>query len=138
MAILEAIQANLLSPAVLFFALGLIAACDIALAPAEARFGLTEARLGLVPAMISPFVVRAIGERQARRLNELDPDGTIHTVAGKLQTGTCVRSGDGGPAANAGPVRAPFASFGTKVRSAQSAGASGLNATVRPFHVAGS
>jgi methylglutaconyl-CoA hydratase len=48
-------------------ALGLIAACDMAIAPEEARFGLTEARLGLAPAMISPFVVRAIGERQARR-----------------------------------------------------------------------
>lgn len=48
-------------------ALGLIAACDIAVAGASARFALSEVRLGLVPAMISPYVVRAIGARQAQR-----------------------------------------------------------------------
>jgi methylglutaconyl-CoA hydratase len=48
-------------------ALGLIAACDVAIASEGARFALTEVRLGVVPAMISPFVVRAIGARQARR-----------------------------------------------------------------------
>jgi methylglutaconyl-CoA hydratase len=48
-------------------ALGLISACDIAIAADTAWFALTEVRLGLVPAMISPYVVRAIGERQARR-----------------------------------------------------------------------
>ena len=48
-------------------ALGLISACDIAIAAASARFALSEVRLGLVPAMISPFVIRAIGARQAHR-----------------------------------------------------------------------
>lgn len=48
-------------------ALGLISACDIALAADSARFALSEVRLGLVPAMISPFVIRAIGARQAHR-----------------------------------------------------------------------
>ncbi len=48
-------------------ALGLIACCDVAVAAEAASFALTEVRLGLVPAMISPYVVRAIGERQARR-----------------------------------------------------------------------
>ena len=48
-------------------ALGLIAACDIAVAASGAVFALTEVRLGIVPAMISPYVVRAIGARQARR-----------------------------------------------------------------------
>lgn len=48
-------------------ALGLIAACDIAVAAASARFTLSEVRLGLIPAMISPYVVRAIGARQAQR-----------------------------------------------------------------------
>ena len=48
-------------------ALGLIAACDIAICSSSARFALSEVRLGLVPAMISPYVIRAIGQREARR-----------------------------------------------------------------------
>jgi methylglutaconyl-CoA hydratase len=48
-------------------AVGLVAACDIALAASSARFALSEVRLGLVPAMISPYVIRAMGPRQARR-----------------------------------------------------------------------
>ncbi len=48
-------------------AVGLIAACDIALACTRARFALSEVRLGLVPAMISPYVIRAIGTREAQR-----------------------------------------------------------------------
>ncbi|MCB1857906.1 MAG: enoyl-CoA hydratase/isomerase family protein [Gammaproteobacteria bacterium] len=46
---------------------GLIACCDIAVAVATARFALTEVRLGLIPAVISPYVISAIGERAARR-----------------------------------------------------------------------
>lgn len=46
---------------------GLIAACDITIAVDKALFGLTEARLGLAPAVISPYVFRRIGERNARR-----------------------------------------------------------------------
>lgn len=48
-------------------ALGLICACDIALASDDARFCLSEVGLGLVPAVISPYVVRTLGLRQARR-----------------------------------------------------------------------
>ena len=48
-------------------AIGLIAACDIAIAGMAARFALSEVRLGLIPAMISPYVIRAIGARQAGR-----------------------------------------------------------------------
>jgi len=47
--------------------LGLVAACDITIAVDSAMFGLTEARLGLAPAVISPYVFRRIGERFARR-----------------------------------------------------------------------
>lgn len=46
---------------------GLVACCDIAIASDTAKFGLTEVRLGLVPAAISPYVIDAIGARQARR-----------------------------------------------------------------------
>jgi methylglutaconyl-CoA hydratase len=46
---------------------GLIACCDIALCADRSKFALTEVRLGLVPATISPHVIAAIGARQARR-----------------------------------------------------------------------
>ncbi len=46
---------------------GLIACCDIAIGVSAASFGLTESRLGLLPAVISPYVIAAIGPRQARR-----------------------------------------------------------------------
>lgn len=48
--------------------LGLTAACDIAIGADSAFFALTEVRLGLIPAVISPFVIEAIGPRWARRL----------------------------------------------------------------------
>jgi methylglutaconyl-CoA hydratase len=47
---------------------GLVAACDIALAADRAVFGTTEVRLGIVPAVIGPYVVAAVGARHARRL----------------------------------------------------------------------
>ncbi len=46
---------------------GLVAACDIAIGSRDATFRFSEVRLGIVPAMISPYVVAAIGERYARR-----------------------------------------------------------------------
>ena len=46
---------------------GLVACCDIAVAAAEATFSLSEVRLGLIPSVISPYVIAAIGERAARR-----------------------------------------------------------------------
>ena len=46
---------------------GLIAACDIAVAAYEAEFCLSEAKLGLIPATISPYVIRAMGERASHR-----------------------------------------------------------------------
>ena len=46
---------------------GLVAACDIAIATHSAHFCLSEVKLGLIPATISPYVVNAMGERAARR-----------------------------------------------------------------------
>lgn len=46
---------------------GLVAACDVALAAESALFSLSEVRLGLIPAVISPYVIDAIGARAARR-----------------------------------------------------------------------
>lgn len=46
---------------------GLVACCDIAIAIPSAKFALTEVRLGLVPSVISPYVIAAIGAREARR-----------------------------------------------------------------------
>lgn len=46
---------------------GLVACCDIAIASTQAAFSLSEVRLGLIPSVISPYVIAAIGEREARR-----------------------------------------------------------------------
>ncbi len=46
---------------------GLVACCDIAIGVPSATFGLTESKLGLLPAVISPYVIAAIGARNARR-----------------------------------------------------------------------
>lgn len=46
---------------------GLICCCDIAIASDAAQFSISEVKLGLIPSVISPYVVAAIGERQARR-----------------------------------------------------------------------
>ena len=46
---------------------GLVAACDVAIAAFDAHFTISEVRLGLVPSVIGPYLIAAIGERQARR-----------------------------------------------------------------------
>jgi len=46
---------------------GFLSACDVVIAAGGAKFGLSEVKIGLVPAAISPFVLRRIGESQARR-----------------------------------------------------------------------
>ena len=46
---------------------GLVSCCDIALAADTAVFAFSEVKIGLIPATISPYVIRAIGEKQARR-----------------------------------------------------------------------
>jgi methylglutaconyl-CoA hydratase len=88
---------------------GLVAACDIAIGAHQAEFCLSEVKLGLSPAIISPYVVRAMGERLARRyfltgesidageayrlrlLSDVSPkeelDGAINAILGHLVTG---------------------------------------------------
>ena len=46
---------------------GIVSACDVAIATKTASFALSEVRLGIIPAVISPYVLRAIGERAAHR-----------------------------------------------------------------------
>lgn len=69
---------------------GLVAVCDIVVAREEALFGFTEVRLGLLPAVISPFVIAKIGESHARALfltgERIGPErakeiGLIHQVS---------------------------------------------------------
>ena len=48
-------------------AVGLVSCCDMAVAATNASFSLSEVKIGLVPATISPYVIAAIGERWARR-----------------------------------------------------------------------
>lgn len=48
-------------------AVGLVACCDIAVAAVEASFALSEVKIGIIPAAISPYVIGAIGQRAARR-----------------------------------------------------------------------
>jgi methylglutaconyl-CoA hydratase len=47
--------------------MGLVSACDIAVASEETQFCLSEVKLGLIPATIGPYVVNAMGARSARR-----------------------------------------------------------------------
>lgn len=47
---------------------GLVSVCDIAIATATAKFGLSEVKLGILPAVISPYVIAKIGETHARAL----------------------------------------------------------------------
>lgn len=79
--------------------IGLIACCDVAIAADKALFALSEVRLGLVPAVISPYVVSAIGERQARRFfitgERFDAEtarniGLVHEVVGAGELDTAV------------------------------------------------
>ncbi|WP_348755929.1 enoyl-CoA hydratase-related protein, partial [uncultured Aquincola sp.] len=81
--------------------MGLAAACDICVASTAASFATSEVRLGILPGVISPYVVRAIGERQAyryfqtaermsaARAREL---GLVHEVAEPEQLDTAVQA----------------------------------------------
>jgi methylglutaconyl-CoA hydratase len=92
---------------------GLVACCDIAIASDAVGFSLSEVRLGLIPAVISPYVVAAIGERAARRYfltaerfgaDEALRIGLVHQVVPADQLDSAVdtiliRLSEGGPTA---------------------------------------
>ena len=94
---------------------GLVACCDIAIAVSTARLVLTEVRLGIVAGVISPYFVRAVGPRAARRAlltaSPIDAEaaiamGLLHEVTppGRLEAAvqrTCAELAEGGPAAQA-------------------------------------
>ncbi|TMV91017.1 crotonase/enoyl-CoA hydratase family protein [Thioclava sp. BHET1] len=48
--------------------IGMMSVCDVTIGVAQARFGLTETRLGLIPATIAPYVIARMGEARARRV----------------------------------------------------------------------
>jgi len=69
---------------------GLVCACDIAIAADNASFAISEAKFGIIPAVISPYVLNAIGKRQARslaltmrriRATEAEAISLVHQVA---------------------------------------------------------
>jgi methylglutaconyl-CoA hydratase len=112
---------------------GLIACCDIAIGVDGAKFSLSEVKLGLVPAVISPYVIAAIGARQARRLfvtgevfdsAEARRIGLLHeSVAADQLDATVERSlhwlAKGGPLAQAQAKRLALAMSGMTEASQQ-------------------
>jgi methylglutaconyl-CoA hydratase len=92
---------------------GLVACCDVVIASEQATFGTTEVRLGLIPAVIGPYVLAAVGPRHARRLMltgerisaaEAARLGLVHEVVAAEQLDAAIERvvGDvlkGGPAA---------------------------------------
>ena len=80
---------------------GLAAACDIVIAAESARFALSEVKLGLIPAVISPYLIRAIGERHTRRYSltgeafgaeEARAMGLVQAVVARDQLAAAVES----------------------------------------------
>ncbi|MGH1353209.1 MAG: crotonase/enoyl-CoA hydratase family protein [Methyloligellaceae bacterium] len=81
--------------------LGLICICDIAITVPEAKFGLTETRLGIVPATIGPYVLARLGEGNARRIfmsarifgtNEAQELGLVARVVGSNELDSAVEA----------------------------------------------
>lgn len=81
-------------------AIGLVVCCDIALATSTAKFCLSEVKIGLIPAVISPYLVAAIGVRQARRYCLT---GELFSAAQALQYGLVHQLGN-----NLDTLAAPF------------------------------
>jgi methylglutaconyl-CoA hydratase len=104
---------------------GLVCACDIAVAAEDAKFAVTEARFGILPSVIGPYLINAVGKRHARRLAltatrigaaEALDIGLVHRVvrADELDAAVDALLGDvmqNGPAA-LGEIKALFAQLG--------------------------
>jgi methylglutaconyl-CoA hydratase len=98
---------------------GLVAACDVVVAAEDAVFGTTEVRIGIIPAVISPYLVRKIGESHARRwfltgervgAEEARRVGLVHEVVPEKDLATATKTVIdaillGGPAAVADAKR---------------------------------
>jgi methylglutaconyl-CoA hydratase len=90
---------------------GLVACCDLAIATGRATFCLSEVKLGLIPAVISPYVIAAIGERACRRyfltaesftageahhlglIHEVVPDDAALQTRGRELAGVMLKNG---------------------------------------------
>jgi len=80
---------------------GLLAVCDVVVAAADAIFGTTEVRLGVIPAVISPYLVRKVGESRARAwfvtgerisAEEARQAGLVHRVVPEKELGAAVKA----------------------------------------------
>jgi len=128
-------------------ALGILAACDIVVASDAAKFAFTEVRLGIIPAVISPFVLGKIGESAARRYfltaetltaADLKELGLVHEVVPlSLLDAACdriaqaLRKGAPGAQAQAKALIRDFASAAAPNRAAASQEAAGRLARLR-------
>ena len=101
---------------------GLACACDIAIAADNASFAVSEARFGILPAVIGPYLINAVGKRHARRLaltmtriraGEAQALGLVHTVvevdALDAAIDACVEELLGGGPRAQGEIKALFA-----------------------------
>ena len=92
---------------------GLVAACDTGAATRAALFAFADARLGLSPGALTPFVVEALGARQARRLFAWGPQlrrrrGAPHRPGGRAGGGCRSARRRAGPAGHRGPGQRPL------------------------------
>ena len=125
---------------------GLVACCDIAIATARASFSLSEVKLGLIPAVISPYVLAAIGPRAARRYflsaevfnaNEAHRLGLVHEVVADESALAAAASGlvgrllANGPTAMTAAKNLITAVYGRQIDDALIAGTAGRIADQR-------
>ncbi len=125
---------------------GLVACCDIVVAAPDATFGFTEAKLGIVPAVISPFVLAKIGSAARRlfttgerfgaetalRLGLVDevseePDAVVERLVGELLTSGAAAAREAKRLVLAPPARADLPALAARMRTSEE-GQEGLRA----------